>query len=32
MIVNNGKVEKLNAGDAPGKAEVAGADTILGQL
>ena len=32
MIVNNGKVEKLNAGDAPGKAEVAGAETILGQL
>ena len=32
MIVNNGKVEKLNSGDARGKAEIAGAETILSQL
>ena len=32
MLIEDGVVKSLNAGDAPGKAEVAGADTILKQL
>ncbi|MDJ1157865.1 peroxiredoxin [Chelatococcus sp. SYSU_G07232] len=32
MVVNDGVVEKLNVEDAPGKADVSGAEHLLGQL
>jgi glutaredoxin/glutathione-dependent peroxiredoxin len=32
MVVNDGKVEKLNIEETPGKAEISGADAILTQL
>jgi glutaredoxin/glutathione-dependent peroxiredoxin len=32
MLVDDGMVKSINAGDAPGKAELAGADTMLKQL
>ena len=32
MLVEDGKVTKLNLEPAPGKVEVSGGDTLLGQL
>jgi peroxiredoxin len=32
MLIDNGKVTQLNVEDTPGKAEVSGAATLLGQL
>jgi peroxiredoxin len=32
MLVEDGVVKKLNVEDSPGKVEVSGGDTLLGQL